>query len=466
MYINFKKSVEILQKIFIFKKAKYFFKNLEYILYSFKLLDNILKSQIFCKKGDIYHKELGDSFLILGNKNNKKNMDLKLNAIMKENIELKNKILDNNDIKYKLRILSEENKKIQSINNIILKDNQQLAKKLKDLQEYRKNKLVIQKDIEKMQIHESNEELYNKNKYSKLILRKLVEKKINKHMNILKLNFDKYKDSITKIKSKEIQNQQIRNIYLKNVINIVEKQRKSIMEQVFYNLYYKSVLNQKNNNILKDKLKIIFLIEEQKRKNILYKSFYNILKSNNNNNINKITTKEDIAKIKQEKLRNIFKKYLFNVRVIYKVILEKWNLKSKLISIKSSIKEKKRKRKEKKKINKLLFNKHYLIVDNFKHRDYSNNVYSNLSKTIQELNYIIPDEYVIKDSNMEEGKLIIRNLSNNNIKSIDKIQKFKSYNIRIKNKKDIIEKEKNKIENISDEDSGDSIGLGNNSDNN
>jgi hypothetical protein len=117
-------------------------------------------------------------------------------------------------------------------------------------------------------------------------------------------------------------------------------------------------------------------------------------------------------------------------------------------------------------MNKLLFNKHYLIVDNFKHRDYSNNVYSNLSKTIQELNYIIPDEYVIKDSNMEEGKLIIRNLSNNNINSIDKIQKFKSYNIKKINKKDIIKIEKNKIENISDEDSGDSIGLGNNSDNN
>ena len=115
---------------------------------------------------------------------------------------------------------------MQSINNIILKDNRQLAKRLKDFQEYRKNKLVIQKDIEKMQIHENNEYLFNKKKLAKIILNKLITKKNYENKNVLKINWDKYKDIIKNMKNKEILNKELKKIYLKNVLNIIEREIK------------------------------------------------------------------------------------------------------------------------------------------------------------------------------------------------------------------------------------------------
>ena len=109
------------------------------------------------------------------------------------------------------------------------------------------------------------------------------------------------------------------------------------------------------------------------------------------------------------------------------------------------------------------------MVDNFKHRDYSNKV---LSKSIQRFNYIVSDSDIIKDPNMEEGKLIIGNLSTNNIKYIYKKNnstnktRRHSENINIEKNEDNINNENNNEEINSDEDSGDSFGLGNNSDNN
>ena len=44
----------------------------------------------------------------------------------------------------KLKTLIDENKKSQSINAIIMKDNRQLAKKLKDFQDYRNHRLFIE----------------------------------------------------------------------------------------------------------------------------------------------------------------------------------------------------------------------------------------------------------------------------------------------------------------------------------
>ena len=403
---------------------------------------------------------------------------MKLNELSKENKELKNKLIDNKKTKEKINVLLEENKKIQSINNIILKDNRQLAKRLKDFKEYRKNKLVIQKDIEKMQIHENNEELFNKNKFEKIILRKLISKKIDENTNILKLKWDKYKESIKKMKSEEIINNKLKNIYLHHAINILEKHLISLKEKIFLHLYYKSKIKIYNNIIMKEKLKNIIITKEKKRINILYHSLFNIAKSNININNNK-NNKKYIMELRKIKLKKIINKYLSNVRIIYKIFFEKWNLKSKLIGIKTAARDKKRKRKQKKKINKLLYNKHYLIVDNFKNGDNSNNKYPRLSKSIQGFNYIVSDKDIIKEPNMEEGKLIIGgNLSANNIKYIYKKtkseNKFKRHteNINIEKvdknnlKIDLSKENNDNEENNSDEDSGDSFGFGDNSYNN
>ena len=473
LYINSKRLIDILQKIIVYKRAKMFLKKLK-AFFPYKTLNNRIFSPFYQKRNsylNLYHKELGDSFNIKGDRNSRKKLEIKVNDLLKENQELKNKISDNKIIKEKIQGLLEENKKIQSINNIILKDNKQLAKRLKDFQLYRKNKLVIQKDIEKMQIHESNDDLIsiNRNKYAKIILRKILDKKI-KEKNIMKIFFEKYKNIINNLKEKEKMNNKLRNIHLKNVLNIIENHFKLLKEKHFYYLYYKSSLIQNKNIIKKNRLKIILLIKEKKRINILYHPLIKILKQNMNNNNNNKIQEIDTLKLRQEKLKSIIYKYISNLRLIYKVYFEKWNLKSKLIGIKAAARDKKRKRKQKKKINKLLYNKHYLVVDNYKHRDYSNKVYPRLSKSIQGFNYIVSDQDIIKDPNMEEGKLIIGNLSTNNIKYIYKktksVNKLRVHSEKIGNKEDDvnIKDEKNKEIN-SDEDSGDSFGLGNNSDN-
>ena len=239
----------------------------------------------------------------------------------------------------------------------------------------------------------------------------------------------------------------MKNIYFQNVLNIIEHRIKLIKEKSFYDLYYKSILKNKNNIIKKDKLEIILLKKDNKRKNILYHSLLNIIK-----------TKKDINKLRQIKLRTIINKYINNIRIIYRIYLERWNLKSKIIGIRTAARDKKKKRKEKKKINKLLYNKHYLIVDNYKQRDHSNNL--RLTKTIQGFNYIVQDKDIINDPNLEEGQLMIGNLSNNNIRYIYK--KTKSVN----KKRNDNNMNENKEEINSEEDSGDSFGLWNNSDNN
>ena len=467
LYISCKKSIEILQKFFYQKGKKLFFNKLKNF-FSYKILHNLLNT--FHKRNvniNLYHTELGDSFNIKADKSNQKKLENKLNELIKENKELKNKILNNKTIEEKIHALSEENKKMQSINNIILKDNRQLAKRLKDFQEYRKNKLVIQKDIEKMQIHENNEDLFNKKKLAKIILNKLITKKNYENKNVLKINWDKYKDIIKNMKNKEILYKELKKIYLKNVLNIIEREIKSVKEISFTQLYYKSKIMQNNKNLIKEKLKNIIITKEKKRINILYHSLFNIMKANTIKNNN--TNETDIPKLREIKLKKILNKYLFDVRLIYRIFMEKWNLKSKLIGIRTAARDKKRKRKQKKKINKLLYNKHYLVVDNFKHRDYSNKI---LSKSIQRFNYIVSDNDIIKDPNMEEGKLIIGNLSTNNIKYIYKKNnstnkaRRHSENINIEKNEDNINNENNNEEINSDEDSGDSFGFGNNSDNN
>ena len=476
LYLSYKRSIEILQKIFLQRKKNFFLKKLKNI-FSYKILNKIISNtSLFYQKRNsyinLYHKELGDSFNIRGEKSTEKKLEIKLNELMKENKELKHHLCYNKNIKEKIEVLSQENKKIKSINNIILKDNKQLAKKLKDLKEYKKSKLVIQKDIEKMQIHENNEndeELYNKNKLRKILLNKIIEKKIKEKKIILKLKWEKYKYIINNIKNKEGFNNKLKKIYLINAINIIDKYIKTSKRKIFLVLYNNSIIKQANNIIIKEKLKNVILSQEKNRMNILYHSLFNIVKYNNKKNDNKL---------KGKILGKIMNKYLLEVKAIYKIYLEKWNLKSKLIGIKTAARDKKRKRKQKQKINKLLYNKHYLVVDDFKHRDNSSNNFPRLSKSIQGFNYIVPDNNIINKPNMEEGELIIGNLSTNNIKYIYKktksvnkartlsenmaVKKIEKENVNININKENNYNDNNNNEEINsdDEDSGESFGLG------
>ena len=72
---------------------------------------------------------------------------------------------------------------------------------------------------------------------------------------MLKINWDKYKDIIKNMKNKEILNKELKKIYLKNVLNIIEREIKSVKEISFTQLYYKSKIMQNNKNLIKEKYK-------------------------------------------------------------------------------------------------------------------------------------------------------------------------------------------------------------------
>ena len=155
-------------------------------------------------------------------------------------------------------------------------------------------------------------------------------------------------------------------------------------------------------------------------------------------------------------------------------------LKSKILGIRAAARDKKKKRKQKKKNNKLISQKHFGLVDI--NKDKNDNMNNKFCRGIHEFSYIVSNGSVIKESssnnqaeiNFKNNKCSISSDKINKIKKFDKnigIKKINSVNeINIKNNikkdsKDFNNKEKtNSNEDESDDDSGDSLGLGNNSD--
>jgi hypothetical protein len=168
------------------------------------------KSNIKNNEMIMLHKELGDSFNIINDNNNLK---IKLDEMIKENNELKNQIFDNKNIEERLKQLLIENKKNQNINSIIMKDNQQLAKKLKNIQENRNNQLVIQNQSSVNMGNENNILFQTVTKLKHLFIKILVFKKILKNRNFLRLYFNKYRCNVKKIKNYKIEKN---NIFIDN----------------------------------------------------------------------------------------------------------------------------------------------------------------------------------------------------------------------------------------------------------
>ena len=128
--LSYEKLLELLKKLFLKKKEeiyKFIIQKLKKMKKNNKIMNT--KRKIIMKTNEVtkLHKELGDSFNIANDE-----LKIKLDNVIKENNELKNQILDNKNIEKKMRLLQEENKKNQNINNIIMKDNKQLAKRLKN----------------------------------------------------------------------------------------------------------------------------------------------------------------------------------------------------------------------------------------------------------------------------------------------------------------------------------------------
>ena len=503
LYVDIKRGVDILQQLISYKYKKLFFKRCP--LYITKKYDALLNLNLLTKylrnnyrnnstdkKYMSFHKELGDSFNIINKReNSEKKLKSKLNDVIKENTELKNQLVDNKNIEEKMKNLIDENKKNQNINAIIMKDNQQLAKKLKDFQDYRNTNLIVQNqsslDLTQKELIEideliKNNEIY-RNKLKAIYLSKILDKKISRNKYIMKNIFDKFKNIVDKIKNKENENNLKKNIYLKNLMFIINNNIKLMKLNIFKTIYYYSIIANKEKEskkiFQKESLKNLFIKKDQIQKNILLKSFIKIYYNNR-----VLSKKDDEESSKEDRgskiLLKFFNKYDNNRRYILKSFVEKWMLKSKILGIRATARDKKKKRKQKKKNNKLISQQHFGLVE--KNKDKSDNMNNKFCRSIQNFSYIVSNGTVIKESssnnqseiNFKNNKCSISSDKINKIKKFDKnigLKKINSVNeINIQNNikkesKDFNNKEKaNSNEEESDEDSGDSLGLGNNSD--
>ena len=291
------------------------------------------KKKILMKTNEInkLHKEWGDSFNI---KNDE--LKIKLDDIIKENNDLKNQIFDNKNIEEKMKQLLEENKKNQSINEIIMKDNRQLAKKLKTIQDNRNNQLVIQNQLPVDLTQSDDTQMQSASKLKYLYLKCIFFKKVLKNRNSLKIYFNKYKNNIRKLRKKySIENN---NIFINN--------KKKINIQMAKNLNINFISN--NDNYKHFMLFKLFMKKEQKQSNIIPKYFYKFFYLSNYTNKEK--EKGEIDLKKKRILKSLINKKEKNNEFILRNALKEWKLRGVIFKMKGYAKELKKKKKLKKKI--------------------------------------------------------------------------------------------------------------------
>ena len=371
LYYNVRELTFVLKDIFIFNYWKYFIQKLSEIS-SNKLIKKAKKAnkknpmkknnnKFLYKSNDtnLSPRELGESFNI---KNDSNYLKIKLNDIIKENSELKNQIFDNRKIEEKLKQLQFENKKNQNINAIIMKDNQNLAKKLKNIQESRNNKLVIQNQPSLDLSQEDNIQMHSFSKLKYLNLKCLILKKFLKNGNILKIYFNKYRNNIIKEKEKDkdkdkansIENN---NIFINNRNKINMQMAKNFNINFFsqddnykYFILYKFFL--KKDKLKKDILsKYIFKFFYISKYLKLFESIKNKEQEmNKEKEINEIEKIEKNNELKRSKLQSIIDKYERNIDFLFRNTYKEWKLRSVLFKMKDIAKEIKKRKKLKKKI--------------------------------------------------------------------------------------------------------------------
>ena len=308
------------------------------------LLNTNNKLLLKTKEVKMLHKELGDSFNIINDNNDLK---LKLDDMIKENTELKNQICDNKNIEEKLKQLIVENKRNQNINAIIMKDNQQLAKRLKTIQDNRNNQLVIQYQKSFDFGKEDSLQFQSSSKLKYLYLKCLVFKKILKNRNLMKIFFNKYRNNAKKVKTYKIENN---NIFIDN------KKKINIQMAKNFNINFIS----QNDNYKNFFLYKLFIKKEKEKLKIISKFFYKFffiaknIKVTEEEEKKKNEEKKEIIKNKNEQKQNILKsiidKYERNSYFLTKSKYREWKLRSVIFKMKAVAKEIKRKKKLKKKI--------------------------------------------------------------------------------------------------------------------
>lgn len=372
-----------------------------------------------------------------------------------------------------------------------MKDNMNLAKKLKDFQDYRNHRLFIENQysiglnqMEQMQMQElnKNNEIILK-RLQIIILRKLMYKKNIRDYILMNNYFKIYRNIVQKMKNKDKEENMKKEMHMKNLVNIIDKKINVLKVKNFWKIYYNGLALEREDEIIenkkKEKLKKLIDIQEKRNKIILSKMFFKYVlintKCRNEEKKNKIVKEEEQERenLKEKIMKKLLLKQEKNIKLIFGVVLEKWNLKSKIIGMKNAAKDKKKKRRQKKKNLRLLYKNGYgLGGSNSINHQYCNN----FCKNIHEFSYNISNGQFNKESNLNEsGRNLQTNKSSSNIKNKNKeknkgikkimkksINKRRSYNDQNKNFNNEKENVNNNEE--SDEDSGDSFDLDNNSD--
>ena len=309
LYERIKKAVSIIQYIF--------FQKIRFSLYL------ILNSNINKKLSKYYNmysnitptNNISLEFQKLNLKNNKSQFDMikdKNKYQLKNNNEtaeiqkeLNKKKIDLAVAEKRIKELLLENKKVHTINNIIVRDNKQLALKLKNSENHRFNKLKSQN---------SNFYIINLKKDRKIkidkLLTKIITKKIILTRGILYKYFYKF-------------NLKTKLIYINEITKINDKNNN------------KNFIIENNNFIINENI-----IENNIINYNEIKETNEIKKINETNNINNINV------IKKQKLKYIINKKKINL-YNYRNIFEKWMMRSLIFKNKEFVKEKKKKKKEK-----------------------------------------------------------------------------------------------------------------------
>ena len=453
------------------------------------------------------HKEIGERFNIIKENKNKEiekkykeeldGVNNKMNKLIEENNKLKD---INNKNKYqetKFKELSLDNKKKDNIINIITNDNQNLAKKLKIIKD-KYNKLEIHNQINLNLNYNSENNKNDTNKlfkeYRNLYLCFLIYKKNIKIFDFLRRYFNRYRNIVNNIIYKYKNNVLLREQSLKHLIRNKRTIEYNILKKNFIKLYYQGFTNNKEienrNNILKEKLKNIIINKEKTykvfMKSYFFKFYYKGIISNlieQNNNYIKDKIKENNEKIKNLIISIDHRKDKHNFLII-RDCFDKWNLFSKLLSMKAITDEKKRKKRQKqrmkKKIENKSANKYLSKSNNILHLGKNNNiniinkdkdivVCSEHSATTDlscvEMNGENKIEKIMKATD-KLGEIFYKAALNykkidNKIKNLTNKKDIKSSIIEEKNVKNIVKENdaNNENDNESDEDSGDSFGI-------
>ena len=514
LYVCIKGAIMILEKIVTTKKKLFFHLFKDFIFHKFyddimgsKVAMNALKEYLISNRNkskekpniNSFHKELGDSFnIIIDNskkENSEKKLKSKLNDMIKENKELKIQLVDNKNYEEKMKNLIDENKKNKNINDIIMKDNQQLAKKLKDMQDYRNTNLFIDNKVsidltheEKLQIEEliKNNEIYL-NKLKEIFLLNMIRKITNYNKNLLQKKFYKYQKVVEKLKNEENEQNFKKEIFITILFDKIRSKLKLIKQKCFWKIYYNGIISN-NEDIFNDKLRNKYLTNiinnnQHKIKQVLHRAFFKYY-----SNVMKYKNEEDLKKEEEEEIQNkelskeiLLKKIIKNYHkkriFIFKIYMDRWNLKSKILGMRAAARDKKKKRKLKKKNNRLIYQKHFGIADKK-----NVNMGPNLCKSIHEFSYIVSNGTVIKESSSSEPVNSLKNnktstssdkinkTNNLDKKNVGTMKKTNSVNeMVVQNNISNADSKNDNKENLngneeSDEDSGDSFGLDNNSD--